>query len=589
MKLILRKSLFAAILVAPLVSCFWFVATFGTNLPYQDDWALISEAGQLLFHETSIFNLLNHQHNDHRMGLPYLFLLVIGLCSGWNWVAMMQANVAILSLTNILLLAWAWARLRTLHWSPLILLPISIVVCNFRQWENLLFAFQTCVFSVNLFFLLSIILLERSKGIDRNFALSLLSAVCACNCNGNGLLTFPLGLLAMILQWRITNRAEDSDSAPKEKQVPRKKILIWLTTAVSVFIWFFHSYQPQGYFRFKLQFLSENPVGTIKFFLGTFGTLFANDIGAATRWGIFFLVTTFLVLISCFKRRAWDRFSITACMIVLFGLSFDVLVFLGRVGLALDPSVSNGDPGAFLNALCSRYATNNSLTLIGLYVLVLWSYRRDLLSKINAAFISALIACCVFVSWSIGIPTAEVWRNLRLTEKSILANHQLVSESSLKRIYPWINCMEKNKESLEPLGFFHFSREKFPSHLPCTKETAAAVCDINGRLKSNGLWLLNRETDVSISGWAFDTHSGAPASAVWIFIDGKPFIRAAYGLNRPEVGNSAEKRETARTGFAAVFSPKQLESGRHEVTLKVISSDAQRCFDSGPVATVELP
>ena len=584
-----RKLLITVVLVAPILSCFWFVSFYGTNLPYQDDWAFMFEAGNFLLHKTSILSLLNHQHNDHKMGIPYLFLLCVGLCTGWNWVSMMQANVVILSLTNVLLFAWAWARLKTRHLSLLILLPISLVMCSFRQWENLLFAFQTCVYSVNLFFLLSLILLERSKGLDWKFGLALAAAFCACNCNGNGLLILPLGLLAMILQGKVDPRVDSDDSTQLEGAVTKKKILIWFAVSLFAVALFFNSYQPQGYFRFKPQYWSENPVGTIKFFFGTFGTLFANDIENAVRWGAFFIAATFLALITCFKRKVLDRFSITAWMIVLFGLSFDLLVFLGRAGLALDPSVARENSETFLNALCSRYATTNSLTLVGLYLLVIWSYRRGWLSLINTTLVSSLISCCIYISITLGIPTAEVWRDLRLTEKSILENEGLVSETSVKRIYPFVYRLHEFKPAMESLGFFHRSYEKFPSQLPCKSEVAGVIVSINGERDDSGRWLLRRDADILIRGWALDVSSGNPATAVWICVDGKPYIRAAYGLNRPELRGFRNRIRVGRTGFAAVFSPNQIGTGRHEISLKVISSNGQRCMDSGLAAVVEVP
>lgn len=584
-----RRAVIAALLAAPLLSCFWLVAAYGTNLPYQDDWAFMFEAGSLLLGDSSILNLLNHQHNDHRMGVPYLFLLCIGLCTGWNWVSMMQANVVILSLTNILVLAWAWSRLKTHSLPLLILLPISLVMCSFRQWENLLFAFQSCVYLCNLFFLLSLISIERSMGVDWKFSVSIFCASCAVYSNGNGLLTLPLGLLALILQWLMAPPYDDQDSPSVERALTKKKIWIWLAFSPAIVILFFHSYLPQGFFRFKIDYWSEDPIGTLKFLLGTFGTLFANDIENAVRWGAFFLLTTLLTMISFYVRRSADRFSITAIIIVLFGLSFDLLVFLGRAGFALDHSISKGDSESFMNALCSRYATTNSLTLVALYVLVIWSYRRGWLSMISTAFVSILIGCCLYVSITIGIPTAEVWHDLRLTEKSILENRELVSETSMKRIYPFVDCMDRFNANMESLGFFRRKNERFPSYLPCKKEVTGVISYVNGAATGDKRWLLSRDTDILVKGWAFDMKSGKPATAVWIFIDKEPHIRAAYGLNRPELSNFRDRLRFGHTGFAAVFSAKQIASGRHELSLKVISSDARKCIDSGPAAIIEIP
>lgn len=188
-----------------------------------------------------------------------------------------------------------------------------------------------------------------------------------------------------------------------------------------------------------------------------------------------------------------------------------------------------------------------------------------------------------------GIPTAEVWHDLRLTEKSILENRELVSETSMKRIYPFVYCMDRFYANMESLGFFRRPNEKFPSYLPCKKDVTGVISYVNGAVTGDKRWRLSRDTDVLVKGWAFDMKSGKPATAVWIFIDKEPHIPAAYGLNRPELSNFRDRLRVGHTGFAAVFSTKQISSGRHELSLKVISSDAQRCIDSGPAAIIEIP
>lgn len=599
----IRKLLVATVLMLPLVSCFWYVAVFGVNLPYQDDWAFMHEAGRMLLHDpnATLLRFLNHQHNDHKMGVPFSILFCIGIASGWNWVAMMYGNVVLHSLANILLMVWAWAQMKLRSLPLLILLPIPLVMCSFRQWENMLFAFQTCIYSVHLFFLLSLILLARSRGLDWKFYTAMLSAFLACYCNGNGLLTLPLGLLALILQWTMTLLANEAKTAEIERDVSfgasedfkasslkrsegavaKLKILIWTGVSGFVSLLYFSSYEHQSFFKFKLAYLSENFRGVIKFLIAPFGTLYANDVHNAILWGILFLLTLCLTLFICIKRRILDRFVITAWMIILFCVAFDLLVFWGRCGFALDPVLSAKSPDTYLNAICSRYSTTNALGLVGLYLLTVHTFRRGWLSIINAACVCALISCCIYVSMTVGITMSEVWHDYRLTEKTIVENQELVTDDQLKRIFPEPGVMRRFKKTIERLHLFHYSHEKFPSHLPVTKEPVALVTYVNGKVDAKGQWHVGTNSDIVIRGWTWDRDAKKPATAVWVFVDEKPLILAAYGLTRTDLKSFGPRMRWGRTGFESVFSAKQIGAGLHEVSLKVISSDGKRCMDTG--------
>lgn len=570
----IRKLLAAAVLMLPLLSCFWYVAMFGTNMPYMDDWSFMSEVGHVVLKSKhhSLWQFLDHQHNEHKMGIPFLMLFFVGSATAWNWLAMMYANVVIHSLTNILLMFWAWAQMKTQRLPLLALLPIPLVMCTFRQWENLLFAFQTCIYTVNLFFLISVILLERSKALDWKFYAGFVAAFFACYCNGNGLLALPLGCLALTLQWAIL---------PQERAVAKKKTLIWIALCVVVVVLYFSTYRHESFYKFKLAYLSENFVGCIKFLIAPFGTIYANDVANAVTWGAFFIATMLLTFFICIKRRILDRFSITAWMIILFGVAFDLLVFWGRAGFALDTSLAPSHPESFLNALCSRYSTSNAFTLAALYVLAVYTYRRGWLSSVNAACVGALICCCTYVSLTIGISLGEIWHDLRLSEKAMLENQELVSDNMLKRIFPEPSMMRKFTKQNEQIGLFHYSHEKFPSHLPVTKEPVALVTHASGVMDKQGQWHVGKESDIVVRGWTFDPRAKRPAAAVWVFVDEKPLMRAAYGLSRQDLKSFGPRMRWGHTGFETVFAAKHIGLGRHDLSLKVISSDGQRCMDTG--------
>jgi hypothetical protein len=175
----------------------------------------------------------------------------------------------------------------------------------------------------------------------------------------------------------------------------------------------------------------------------------------------------------------------------------------------------------------------------------------------------------------------EVWHNLRLVDKSILENQDLVGDSELKRVYVDADVVRKLRNLTEETGLVKYSYEKFPSNLPITKEPVALVTCVNGKMDTKGQWHVGRDSHMVVKGWAWDLHAKKPASSVWVFVDEKPLIRAAYGLFRRDLKSFRPRLKWGRTGFESIFSAKNVGPGLHEVSLKVISADGKRCMDTG--------
>ena len=78
---------------------------------------------------------------------------------------------------------------------------------------------------------------------------------------------------------------------------------------------------------------------------------------------------------------------------------------------------------------------------------------------------------------------------------------------------------------------------------------------------------------ITIKGWAVDTAAQRAAGGVFINIDGQADVAAVRGLPRPDVGAWFKNPSFNNAGFQARLSAKGLGTGRHVLTVKILTTD----------------
>ena len=66
---------------------------------------------------------------------------------------------------------------------------------------------------------------------------------------------------------------------------------------------------------------------------------------------------------------------------------------------------------------------------------------------------------------------------------------------------------------------------------------------------------------------------GKDADGVFINIDGRDFIPAMYGGDRPDVAKAFHNDDYRFSGFSAQFATSALSKGYHSLILKIITKD----------------
>ena len=96
----------AVVAVAAMLSILYliFIAHFGRNGIYWDDWTLVPIVDNALRHHVD-FSQLWQQHNENRMLFPYLLTAVIGILTKLNALAILYASAAMFVFSFALLLS----------------------------------------------------------------------------------------------------------------------------------------------------------------------------------------------------------------------------------------------------------------------------------------------------------------------------------------------------------------------------------------------------------------------------------------------------------------------------------------------------
>ncbi len=169
------------------------VAFWGVDLPYFDQWEMIPRFEQWSeghFPWQAIWRL----HNEHRLILPELIMLLVGKLTHWNILVELWINVG---LAALLFLVWR-RQLRqglgsSAQFSPF--LPcLSLVVFSPSQWGNWSWGWQIQIFLALLLVATAILLLSTWSRSPSAFLAALGCAALAPFSFANGLLLFPLAL-----------------------------------------------------------------------------------------------------------------------------------------------------------------------------------------------------------------------------------------------------------------------------------------------------------------------------------------------------------------------------------------------------------
>ena len=408
-----------------------FIVHYWANVPDIDDWNsvwLVSQAiaGHLTWSDLWI------QHNENRMIVPNLILVVIGVTSHESVQVVMIVDAVICIGTFLLVLV----LFRSYLGRPLTavsVLAIGVVWFSVADWQTALWAFQLALSLILLLFVVMLYLLLLAPPRRITFAVAILTAVAASFSSIQGLLLWPVGLLCIL--W----------ISPSIRSA-RASIIVWITGAVVVSAGYFWGYQSvpaipgnlvprqvKGvvYTNTSPTFAIHHPGAAIRFLFVEVGNVV--PVGGNNLWireivGAALCAATAFVVVQCVRKRlAGDSGGCLPVAIVAFSLLFDGVSLVGRGQLGIQ------------SALASRYTMSNLLLLVAIliYGFRYFSYDVGAIVKRSIVALAALIFLIVQVisSTNYGMSQGAVLKReltvearLAATTSEVPANERLCYE-----------------------------------------------------------------------------------------------------------------------------------------------------------------
>jgi hypothetical protein len=334
-----RLIFVAALVLAPLAFLLYHVESYGVDVPYMDEWSMISAFDQYYSGSLRIIDL-TAPHFEHRPFFPRTLILLMGTATGWNIKYELRINIAFAFLTLALFCLLLWhstphdAGGDTVWLFPL----LSVVVFSLRQSINWLSGWQIAIF-LNILAVAGGLITLRF--VDRRHWLlipSMLLGVVATYSFANGLLFWPLGLIAIAI-------------AGFESRT-RKTLYVLCFASVSVVAWitYFSRYTPEPR-ALQLEGILREPWRYLKYVASYLGSPISS--ARATKLGAFGIVIAgFAHWALLIKRRTKLQRVLPFSLLTLYAIGSAIGTGFGRGGFGIG------------QATTSRYVTFGNLLWI---------------------------------------------------------------------------------------------------------------------------------------------------------------------------------------------------------------------------------
>lgn len=404
-----------------------FVARFGVDVPYWDQWDFIpllehAARGDLRFSE------LAGQHNEHRILFPRLIMLGLARLTRWDVRAEMWAGWSMLVLTALVLHLELRQRGRPPSLTAWGTVPAAWLLLSLRQWENLLWGWQFQIVLAGLAAVVALWALLTPSPLRVGAGMG--AGVVSSFSFASGLAVWPAGAVILLL-------------APMKAR--RRLVLLgaWAAAASLTLATYLHDFVRPAHHPSPRGAL-EHPLDALGFFGTTLGASLIGSpplLALIVGWTLILALGLLVVWLAAEPDGlARARFGLG---LVAFAVLVGALITVGRLGL---------DPLHWLGpAASSRYATLMVLGVYGLYRASLEvdpTLRRRVLCGALILAIAVSSAMELGAEFSTGAREARRRRDLRA---AVLALPN-VSDSQLQGLYPQTNVVRERVPILRALG-----------------------------------------------------------------------------------------------------------------------------------------
>lgn len=213
-----RKTLAILVCLAftPAIVPLWLITQYGVDFPFWDQW-MPDIAGMFIRahqHTLSLADLAS-QHNEHRILLPRIIYLGLGLLTQWSIRAELISSWLIVCCSSLVLL-WLMITSEVATGAPgegrrytghtVFLWGVAnLLLFAPSQWENWLYGIGLTNFLPAFFVILLVAVLAGGDSNGRRLGLAIAICVAATFSSGSGFLSWPVALLMIV---RFSPRVE---------------------------------------------------------------------------------------------------------------------------------------------------------------------------------------------------------------------------------------------------------------------------------------------------------------------------------------------------------------------------------------------
>ena len=328
----------------PIVGYFWFIVHYGVNVPYQDGWSDMTMIHQCYSHVFTCGALWT-QHNENRILFPNLVVVVLAHTTHFNVRGEEFLSGLMLVAATFLLIHAHKRRSPDVPW--LYYCPVVILACSVVQYAATLWGFQLAWYLVLLALAFVVVFVDRNELSASTVALAIGAGVIGSFSSLQGLLVWPVGM-ALILYRR--------------RSLPI--VVTWIAAAcVTTIIYFYRLNIKAG--TALPSSLTHHSISPILFAIFAIGDVLGVPIkpgGSEVGILLFGLVITLFAvgaIVLCGLKPDKASASPVGAALIWFGLSFSIVVAVGRHGLG------------YWGASSSGYTIYDVWILIGVYMILL--------------------------------------------------------------------------------------------------------------------------------------------------------------------------------------------------------------------------
>lgn len=501
---LMRKFIFTILYLIPIFLVIYFIAIFGVNTPFWDEWGLIYLFDKVATGTVSFLDFFN-QHNEHRIIFPKIIFISLAFISKWNLKVEMFFSV-FLSVLALLFLYKISENTQGNHkfYFHLFNVLSCFFIFSLAQWENWLWGFQLSWFLVNTCLVSAVFTLTVPSKISPNLKLCFSALWCF-------IASFSLahGLLSWIAIIPSVIALEGST------KTRIKRLGLWISFFLVSATFYSINYHKPGHHP-SLSFILSEPFTSLKYLFTMLGTSLGQSSIANHPEQVGFILFGSFISLNLYAVTRYNSVFTTKAVpwlsIGWFAVLFALVTTLGRAGFGT------------VQAMTPRYITPSILLVVS--CLQIWQIllntqgfwlKKNTGRIVTAYFTAGILIIFLFSTSHQAIAYGQKSRLEKTIGKTCLEVFEYLEEpffitsqdgaatetqsNCLYYLSSNPNIIKTLFSSLEKLDFRNFDKINF------VEKHNGVYGKIDLPVENNSLAILSRQEKLKVSGFLTQLNS----------------------------------------------------------------------------------